>query len=47
MGFLHNFEGRRDRHLAAVIQRIQKVDAFDGAAFVVVEVSAHNLVIRQ
>ncbi len=42
----HNVEGDRDRHVTAVVQRVQQVDALDGAAFTVVEVPAHDIVAK-
>ena len=35
----------RDRHHAAVVQPVQRVDALNGAAFAVVEVPENNLVL--
>lgn len=35
----------RDRHHAAVVQLVQRIDALNGAAFAVVEVPENNLVL--
>ncbi len=44
MRFAHHFEGDRNRHVPAVAQRVQQVDAFDRKAFAVVIVPTHDLV---